>query len=550
MAKTNLVMQTESLESSSTLAFFNAGKFGQVINGLFSFARHEEILAKLIADSGNGKTALIEHFSAAAKDEISIISIDVAELIQDEIIDDLLNEINIEPSKGGWFEKMKAVEKHAQNRLRDGCHVFIILDNAHTLKQRHFEEIRLLTNLYHYGKRLFQFLLVGDSSLNHLLALKGNRGLAQRIASSFILEPLDVIEAAEYVGFYFANASAEDSPILTTQGIKTLWQTSGGHIEHLNCLLDYLASQHAGEEILTRHINAAVDACHATNKVAVHQRYTLSRFSFSIAAAVLVLIAGLLLAFTVDLQDEVVPFKVAHTKNALDKKLSSEKKGLIAQETKPISNVVSLHKDTEKKLAPVAVDEKNTDAVFVKKSNDMTSSNVAAQSVDIEAANASIEKAAVEQKTRPTAQVQRLLSGIPAAIEKNNFSKQELQDLIDRRLKHSDQWLESSDPSTATIQLLISGVVEKPEPLMADYFRLLPAHLDKSMFYIYRTRIFERNVFGILYGEYPSKRIAQAAIAELPLALKANKPIVRTVGGIRKELEKLRSRMHAKAMMQ
>ena len=209
--KTSLVMHAESPQSLSKPAFFNAGKFGHVLNGLFSFARNEEVLAKLIADSGNGKTALIDHFCEVAKDEVSIIYIDVATLVGDEIIDDLLNVVNIKASKGGWFERMKDLEKHAQSCLESDRHVFVILDNADSLQQRHFEEVRLLTNLYSYGKRLFQFLLVGDTALNRLLGLKENRGLAQRLASSFALEPLDLIETAEYVGFYFANSAVQDS---------------------------------------------------------------------------------------------------------------------------------------------------------------------------------------------------------------------------------------------------------------------------------------------------------------------------------------------------
>ena len=567
MAKNSLVMQRESPESPSIPAFFSAGKFGQVINGLFLFSRHEEVLAKLIADSGNGKTALIDHFCAVAKDEVSIISIDVAKLTEDEIIDDLLNAANIEPSKGGWFERMKALEKYAQSRLRSGYHVFIILDNAHILQQRHFEEIRLLTNLYSYGKKLFQFLLVGDSALNRLLALKENRGLAQRMASSFILEPLDVIEVAEYVGFYFANSSASDSPILTTQGIKTLWQTSAGRIEYLNRLLDYLASQHGGEDVLMRHINAAIDVCSAENTV-VEQGYALPRFSFSAiaVATVVVLIAGLLLAFKSDNKAESIPFKIANTKNVLDTKVASEKSGLIEpekkQKIKPVSDIFSPHEDAEKRAAfvitdkKIVADKKHRDAVFIKTPSHVVAPNAEEfQSVGVTVAHtataatiSSTEKAASWEKRVTTDLAQVVLTDAPA--EKTDLSEQELQGLIERRLKHSDQWLASSAPNTATIQLLLSGVVAKPEPLMVDYFRLLPANLDKSKFYIYRTRIFERNVFGILYDEFPSKRIAQAAIASLPSALKANKPIVRTVGGIRKELEELRGQMQAKATAQ
>ena len=61
--------------------------------------------------------------------------------------------------------------------------------------------------------------------------------------------------------------------------------------------------------------------------------------------------------------------------------------------------------------------------------------------------------------------------------------------------------------------------------------------LEPSRLYVYRTLAQGKPSITVVYGEYADRKSALQALEKLPAPLVANKPVLRTVNGIRAEMK-------------
>ncbi len=109
--------------------------------------------------------------------------------------------------------------------------------------------------------------------------------------------------------------------------------------------------------------------------------------------------------------------------------------------------------------------------------------------------------------------------------------------LYQQRLRASEQWLTQSADSTSSIQLMLLGFEIDAEQAIEQYLQgLLAKDIDTDNIMLYATVKNQRSVIGVLYGIYPDRQQARQNIRSLPRALNANKPIIRTVKGIKDEI--------------
>ena len=106
-----------------------------------------------------------------------------------------------------------------------------------------------------------------------------------------------------------------------------------------------------------------------------------------------------------------------------------------------------------------------------------------------------------------------------------------------QRILASEQWLAESADSVSSIQIMLLGFEVDAEQSISQYLdRLLADGIDIDNIMLYLTTKNQRDVVGVLYGVYPNRQQASQQLRQLPDALKANKPLIRTVKGIRDEI--------------
>jgi septal ring-binding cell division protein DamX len=107
-------------------------------------------------------------------------------------------------------------------------------------------------------------------------------------------------------------------------------------------------------------------------------------------------------------------------------------------------------------------------------------------------------------------------------------------DVLESRLAATEKWLATEANNLYCIQLL--GTVDATQ--LKLNLNDLAKFIEMNKLFVYRTVANGRPLLTVLYGTFGDRRSAQDVLDKLPEDLKANRPILRTVGGIRDELRR------------
>lgn len=107
-------------------------------------------------------------------------------------------------------------------------------------------------------------------------------------------------------------------------------------------------------------------------------------------------------------------------------------------------------------------------------------------------------------------------------------------DVLESRLAATEKWLATEANSLYCIQLL--GTVDAAQ--LKLHLNDLSKSIEMNKIFVYRSLVNGRPLLTVLYGTFSDLRSAQDVLDKLPEGLKVNRPIVRTVGGIRDELRR------------
>lgn len=113
--------------------------------------------------------------------------------------------------------------------------------------------------------------------------------------------------------------------------------------------------------------------------------------------------------------------------------------------------------------------------------------------------------------------------------------------LLQQRLEATRTWLAGENDANHTIQLMLvtdTGEASRTEQTLGKINR----GIGLQEVYVYPVSITAESQFVILYGNFPSRAQALASLGALPPSLKVNRPMLRTVKGIRDEMAKQQQR--------
>ena len=108
--------------------------------------------------------------------------------------------------------------------------------------------------------------------------------------------------------------------------------------------------------------------------------------------------------------------------------------------------------------------------------------------------------------------------------------------LLQQRLDATEAWLAGTEGGHYTVQLMLTDddSARRTERILSNIQR----ELGLDQVYAYPAQITAKHQFGITFGNYSSRSQALAAIDTLPPNHTANRPMLRTVKGIRDEMAK------------
>jgi septal ring-binding cell division protein DamX len=97
----------------------------------------------------------------------------------------------------------------------------------------------------------------------------------------------------------------------------------------------------------------------------------------------------------------------------------------------------------------------------------------------------------------------------------------------------TERWLKSGQSKPYSIQLLVAS-----EEQLRNHVKAVSKFVEVNDIYMYRSVAQGRPAVSVLWGTFDSRQAAAAQLAELPRPLRASRPYVRSIEGIRAEVDR------------
>jgi general secretion pathway protein A len=146
-------------------------------------------------------------------------------------------------------------------------HAVLVIDEAQHLQADVVEQLRLVSNVHDEGGTLLQIVLVGQPSLETVLARPELRQVKQRVSRHVRLEPLGIAELSQYIEHRLAVAreggSASPGAVaFAPEALSAIWRLSGGTPRIINLLCDRAleaAYEQQARSVGAPHVEAAAE---------------------------------------------------------------------------------------------------------------------------------------------------------------------------------------------------------------------------------------------------------------------------------------------------
>ena len=214
--------------------------------------KHEEALSHLkyairegkgfsviTGEAGTGKTTLVNLLLGTLETKIRTSYIFNPVLDQSDFLNYICDDFGIKSegmkSRG---QSLTALHTFLLDCFAKDEKVFLIIDEAQSLKPDLLQEVRLLTNLETSKKKLLHVILLGQPELNKTLDEPRFRPLKQRITVRYNLPSLDRKETKEYIIHRLKKAGSRNVAIFDKAAIDKIYSYSNGIPRVINIVCD------------------------------------------------------------------------------------------------------------------------------------------------------------------------------------------------------------------------------------------------------------------------------------------------------------------------
>jgi type II secretory pathway predicted ATPase ExeA len=459
----------------NTEFFFSGGNRGPILEALIYAITHGEGIIKVAGEVGSGKTMLCHMLPTRLPANIDTVYIANPSVSPEEILHAIAFELQLDVSRDAQrLQVMQAIHDFLLKRYSEGKRVVVFVEESQSMPLATLEEIRLLSNLETKNDKLLQIVLFGQPELDDNLRQPNIRQLRERITHSFRLEPLAPGEIREYLMFRMRAAGYRGPDLFSGSVVKHIARTSLGLTRRVNLIADKALLAAFSENTHTLKPKHIDAAVRDSEFSQEMPRRVEPRQLWSGAALIAVgAVAGV-----------VVYVLLQHA--------GRESGG---SQAAPAPAEVRAPKTPEK-------------------------GEPARSPASRAAATPPATAAASDGGTKPAAPA---VSGGAA----------DASDLLESRLDATRDWLTGANQSTISIQLMGTNDPEQLKDLLSGVGKIV----EINKVFVYRTKARQQPSLTVLYGSFDNRRAALEALDKLPTSLKSNRPILRTVQGIRAEIK-------------
>jgi type II secretory pathway predicted ATPase ExeA/septal ring-binding cell division protein DamX len=538
--------------------FFSGGNRGAVLDALMYAITNGEGIIKVVGEVGSGKTMLCRMLQTILPEKIESIYLANPSVAPEDVLDAIAFELQLKiPKNADRLKVMQILQAHLLKRHAEGRQVVIFVEEAQGMPLATLEEIRLLSNLETKQDKLLQIVLFGQPELDVNLNETHIRQLRERITHSFHLGPLQTKDISDYLIFRLRAAGYHGPHLFTDAAVKKLSGAAEGLVRRVNILAD--------KALLSAFAENAFQVTHKHVKAAI-QDSEFGEKSISIKHYLWFAMLLICLLSTALIYQWWKPTQALKTTNAMVAKQVNNiaVKGLPAKS--PVAAVLAESKVVAKVQVPN--DSIPSALVVADKPKNVMLGTQPLVAVPVSQSHVAVAVKDVTQPALPAPQKaapQKLLSATapvlaPAKLtadavmqknehnsaEKTPMSVESVADkpieakasLVESRLEATKNWLFSGASDTVTMQIksLRFGEQFNDELLKAE-LEMTKRQLGVDNLYVYRKIQNGENYAVILYGSFTKRSEAVAALKKLPNKIQNNRPYLRTLAVLNKEIE-------------
>jgi type II secretory pathway predicted ATPase ExeA len=187
---------------------------------------------------GCGKTTLLRELLRQFGSRVTVGLISNAQGGRGELIQWVLNSLGVSfDANAGYVPLFQKLQDYLIEEYASGRRVVLIFDEAQNLSSESLEELRMLTNINSGKDEVIQLVLVGQPELRDMVLKPSLRQLAQRIAASFHLMPLDEQAVIDLIGHRLRAAGGTGAEI-TEPAARMVFRVTHGVPRLVNQLCD------------------------------------------------------------------------------------------------------------------------------------------------------------------------------------------------------------------------------------------------------------------------------------------------------------------------
>jgi MSHA biogenesis protein MshM len=475
--------------------FFGGGNRGPILEALIYAITQGEGIVKVTGEVGSGKTMLCSMLQTRLAESVETVYLANPSVSPEEILHAIAFELQLQITRDeSRLAVMHAIQDYLLKRHAEGKRVVLFIEESQGMPIPTLEEIRLLSNLETKSDKLLQIVLFGQPELDENLRQNQIRQLKERITHSFRLEPLTGPETREYLMFRMRAAGYRGPDLFSDAIIREISRVSGGLTRRINLIADKALLAAFAENTHTlrqKHVDAAI-----RDSEFAHQQYQpapkarspwvigtgLLVVGMAAGAALFALLGGTRQAPVAAPAAQAAPAAMTTPPN-----------------TENISNKTNTYIDPSKPAAP------------------------AESAAELPVSPAAAASASPQPAAAPDAETAKPATATSAPATAK---------LLQERLTATTAWLTTASPQTYTIQLLGS----RDEQQLNQHLRIIANIIEINNVFVYRTLAKGEPALTMTWGSFDSQRAAREAMAQLPARLKAYRPLLRTVQGIRTEV--------------
>ncbi len=496
----------------NTEFFYSGGNRGPILEALIYAIGQGEGIIKVTGEVGSGKTMLCSMLQARLPAHVETVYLANPSVPPEEILHAIAIELHLDPPRGaGYLETMQLLHGHLLERHAQGKQVVMFVEESQSMPLATLEQIRLLSNLETANSKLLQIVLFGQPELDDNLRQPQIRQLRERITHTFRLSPLKTEEIRDYLNFRVRAAGYRGPDLFSTPIVMAIAKASEGLTRRVNLIADkamLAAFSENTHSIKLKHVKAAVRDSEFSDNV----RPRRGKLGYAWSAFVLGTALGIaLLAGLQAYRDANRP--LAEPVAALPPVPIVRNKTETGAPAEPIPVIPPRPVEEKPSVSPAVADPPGP--VLAPAPNAAPTPPQATTGKIAEDENKSINKQRVEP-----------------VVSTRSLSPQSAGETLEARLAATHAWLAREPHTTYSIQLLGA---DDPQQLK-QHLNTIRKYVDTNEIFVYRTVARQKPSLTVLYGSFSQRQAALDALASLPAQLKAYRPVLRTVQGIRAEL--------------